>query len=192
MFKVEFKERVIEKDTVERLWKDYSRTFEEINKKAPYYQSLYYDDFKHVLWDPAFYKFLLLEEDQIIGLVIVAASFEKTGRWISTPFLRTQFADVVKEGRIFYVVTYFVLPEFQGKGSFKIFSDAVFNFLNERAGKKPFVFIADWAQELDSFFYEAAKHYWQGIIVDQRTLGHQVYEAFYFDLNKAGSKEGSK
>lgn len=95
------------------LWKIYNETFEPVNKISPCKQSLDFHHFSEVLSDPSVYKYILYDNDRIIGIGLVTNDFKNTP-WISEDYFKVNFPHEYNNKSIFYFVGLAIHKESRG------------------------------------------------------------------------------
>jgi hypothetical protein len=81
------------------LWEIFRPGMERIEKKTPYKQGLKCEEFYPMMADASFRKYVLYENDTVVGLAIIATDVSKVD-WLSIEYFKSTYGDAP----VYYVV----------------------------------------------------------------------------------------
>lgn len=99
-----------------RLWNLYSRSYRTLAEEAPTREMLDADEFDDHLADGSNRVWVVWEDGYPIAMVLVATDLRRT-RWLSRHYFERHFPELVRAGRIHYVVWAVVDPEHEARGA---------------------------------------------------------------------------
>jgi GNAT superfamily N-acetyltransferase len=101
-----------------RYWPLYDEAFAALRTASPCRQFLTEDEFMEEMGDPRILKFVLWDEDEAVGMALVAEELSAVP-WVSPDYFAVRFPLEYAEGRLFYFGALLTAPHARRAGNAK-------------------------------------------------------------------------
>lgn len=169
--------------TVQEIWKLYAHSFESTDEYCAQDQICYDEQsLSAALVDDDYQKFLLMADDQIIGLCLMTSNLTKARiAYCNDRFLRHKYPKYAAEGRLYYVTCICVSPEMQKKGHGLELLKAVCQFINDHQAMVAYDFSENKNPGLTGLItFVGSQMNWNTIEIP---LDAQHYTSLYYEHN---------
>lgn len=107
---------IVDRSLRDRLWTLYARAYRTLAEEAPTREMLDRDEFDDHLADGSNRAWVVWEDGRAIAMVLVATNVRRT-RWLSTAYFERTHPELVRAGRVHYVVWAVVDPDDEARGA---------------------------------------------------------------------------
>lgn len=178
-------DKLSEKET-EDLWREYNRSFEEMQTLSPTLQIMTREDFDPAMKDPKVNKLLIKNGDTIESALIYSKInvSDKYFPWISLKYFEHNWPEKFSEENIYYFVGLFSTPESSGLGNVYALRDKLFEKVeNESPNGAMFVYdCCDHNKGLAEMLHFMAEDYMENVSSNPwsvDTLNNMGSQTFY-------------